>query len=39
MSEKGMQNLAIEEIIPEVKNVHLDKIVDCLADKQNKTSF
>mgnify|MGYP006982084148 CR=1 FL=1 len=25
MSEKGMQKLAADDLIPEVKNVHLDK--------------
>ena len=39
MSEKGMQKPAANDLIPEVKNVHLDKCVDCLAGKQNRTSF
>ena len=39
MSEKGMQKLAVDDHIPEVKNMHLDKCADCLADKQNITSF
>ena len=39
MSEKGMQKLAVDDLIPEVKNVHLDKCVECVASKHNKTSF
>ena len=38
MSEKGMRKLAVDDLIPEVKNVHLDKCADCLAGKQNQTS-
>ena len=39
MSEKGMHLLADQKLLPEVKGVHLEKCVDCLAGKQNKTSF
>ena len=39
MSEKGMWKLAVDELIPGVKNIHLDKCVDYLARKQNRTSF
>ena len=39
MSEKGMRKLVTDDLIPEVKNVHLDKCADCLAGKQNRTSF
>ena len=39
MSQKGMQRLADDNLIPEVKNVQLEKCTDCLAGKQNRTSF
>ena len=39
MSEKGMRKLAADDLIPEVKNVHLDKCANCLTGKQNRTSF
>ena len=39
MSQKGMQRLAEDNLISEVKNVQLEKCTDCLADKQNRTSF
>ena len=39
MSLKGMQMLTKKEILSEVKNMHLDKCVDCLAGKQNRTAF
>ena len=39
MSEKGMRKLAADDLIPEVKNMHLDKFADCLVGKQNRTSF
>ena len=39
MSQKGMQRLAEDNLIPEVKDVHLERCTDCLADKQNRTSF
>ena len=35
MSQKGMRRLAEDNLIPEVKNVHLEKCIDCLASKQN----
>src|SRR5512137_3037430 len=38
MSEKGMKRLAEDKLIP-VKHVHLGKCTDCLAGKQNRTSF
>ena len=38
MSEKGMKRLADDNLIP-VKNVHLERCTDCLAGKQNRTSF
>ena len=34
-----MQRLADDNLIPEVKNVQLEKCTDCLAGKQNRTSF
>ena len=39
MSQKGMWRLVEDNLIPEVKNVHLEKCTDCLAGKQNRTSF
>ena len=39
VSEKGMRKIAADDLIPEVKNVHLEKCADCLAGKQNRTSF
>ena len=39
MSEKGMRNLVIDDLIPEMKNVHLDKCANWLGGKQNRTSF
>ena len=39
MSQKGMRRLADDNLIPEVKNVQLEKRTDCLVDKQNRTSF
>ena len=38
MSVKGMKRLADDNLIP-VKNVHLERCTDCLAGKQNRTSF
>ena len=38
MSEKGMKRLVDDNLIP-VKNVHLERCTDCLAGKQNQTSF
>ena len=39
MSEKEMQKVAVDDLIPEVKNVQLNKWTDCLVGKQNGTSF
>ena len=39
MSEKGMHILADKKLLSEAKGVHLDKCVDCLVGKQNKTAF
>ena len=33
MSKKGMRKLGVDDRIPVVKNVHLDKCTDCLAGK------
>ena len=38
MSMKGMKRLVDVNLIP-VKDVHLEKCTDCLADKQNRTPF
>ena len=38
MNENGMWKLVVDDIVPEVKNVILDKCADYLADKQ-KGSF
>ena len=39
MSQKGMRRLADDNLIPEVKNMQLEKCTNCLAGKQNRTSF
>ena len=39
MSQKGMRRLADDNLIPEVKNVQLERCTDCWDGKQNKTSF
>ena len=38
MSVKGMKTLADDNLIP-MKDVHLERCTDCLAGKQNRTSF
>ena len=38
MSEKGMRRHPEDNLIP-VKHVHFEKCTDCLAGKQNRTSF
>ena len=38
MSEKGIKRLADDNLIP-AKHLHLEKCTDCLAGKQNRTSF
>ena len=38
MSVKGMKRLADDNLIP-VKDVYLERCTDCLASKQNRTSF
>ena len=39
MSERGMHILAEKDFLPEMKGIHLEKCVDCLAGKQNRTTF
>ena len=39
MSQNEMQILAEKDLLPEMKKVHLDKCVDCMAGKQNRTAF
>ena len=39
MSEKGMHVIANQKLLPEVKGVHLEQCVDCLAGKQNRVAF
>ena len=39
MSEKGMHILAEKDLLPEVKGIHLERCVDCLAGKQNRVVF
>ena len=39
ISEKGMWKLDADDLIPKVKNVHLEKCADCLVGKQNRISF
>ena len=38
MSAKGMKRLADENLLL-VKEVHLERCTDCMAGKQNRTSF
>ena len=35
MSEKGMRRLAEDNLIPEIKDVQLEKCTNCFANKQN----
>ena len=35
LSQKGMRRLSEDNLIPEVKNVQLEKCIDSLAGKQN----
>ena len=39
MSQKGMRQLADNNLVPKVKNMQLEKCTNCLASKQNRTSF
>ena len=39
MSEKGMRKLAADDLIPEVKNVHLDKCANCLGASKIEPLF
>jgi transposase InsO family protein len=39
MSERGMHILAEKEFLPDIKGIHLERCVDCLAGKQNRTTF
>ena len=39
MRDKRMRKLAVDDLIPEVKNLQLDKCANCLVGKQNRTSF
>ena len=39
MSERGMHILAEKDFQLEVKGIHLEKCVDCLAAKQNRIAF
>ena len=39
MSQKGMQRIIEDNLISEVKDVQLEKCIDCLVGKQNRTSF
>ena len=39
MSQKGMRRLAEHNLIPEVKDVQLERCTNFLMDKQNQTSF
>ena len=39
MNQKGMKMLAVRELLPAEKKVHLDKCVDCLDGKQNRPPF
>ena len=39
MSERGMHMLVEKDLLLEVKGIHLEKCVDCLAGKQNRAAF
>ena len=39
MSKKRMRKLVADDLIPEVKNVHLEKCANGLVGKQNRTSL
>ena len=39
MSERGMHILAEKDFLPEMEGIHLEKCVDCLAGKHNRTAF
>ena len=39
ISERGMHILAEKDFLPEVKGIHLEKCVDCLVRKHNRTTF
>ena len=38
-SKEYADAIAKKELLPEVKNVYLDKCVDCLAGKESKADF
>ena len=39
LSQKGLEILARRSLIPEVKGMHLETCVDCLAGKQHRVAF
>ena len=39
MSQKGMRKVAEDNLISKVRNVQFKKCTDCLAGKQNQTTF
>ena len=39
MSEKGLQALSKREVLPDLKGIHLNPCIDCLAGKQHRVSF
>ena len=39
MSQRRMQMLAEKELLPEVRNMHLDKCIVFLANQQNRVAF
>ena len=39
MSERGMHILVEMDLLLEVKGMHLEKCLDCLATKQNRVAF
>ena len=39
MSEKGLQALSKREVLPDLRGIHLNPCIDCLAGKQHRVSF
>ena len=39
MSQIGMQMLAEKEFLPGIRNMHLEKCINCLIGKQNRVAF
>ena len=39
MTQRGMYILAEKDLLPEVKGIHIEKCVECLAGKQKRVAF